>query len=298
MAESCYDRYLTLQPEGTWGYYNRGLLSLSKRNWAAAEHDFSKVLEHHSDLGWAYSHRAAARNGMGKHNLKAIEDLSHAIQHAPQVPEFYLLRAQIHTMVGNRELAELDRRHFLLHEPSDFIGWLYRGIAQYDRDPKDAIMDFEKALAVNPDSPLTLFKKACLLADAFGRSGDALYVLDKLIEQNPDFSDARFKRGVLLANKKGNRAAAVADAERLIQLDPTPARYYQAASIYALVSPNDRMDATRAVHRLRFALRHGYGVTPYQTDPNLRPLSNLKEFRRLAEGLEILGAGTPPRLRP
>jgi tetratricopeptide (TPR) repeat protein len=290
-AEFCYDSYLDLQPTSIWGYYGRGLFFLSEKNWASAERDFGWVVKQLPDLAWAYSHRASARKGMGK-DAGAIKDLTHAIDLAPEVPGFYLLRAQLHAAVGNRELAEQDRRRFLQHEPNGFVGWLYRGIARRSTDPQGALADFEKALALNPRDPLTLLNKARLLADAFGRPREAIKVLNEVIELEPDLLvlDARFQRGMILA-KTGQRDRAVDDAEQLIRREPTPSRCYEAASIYASTSRKD--DAVLALQLLRFALRHGHGVSKYQTDPNLRSLANLAEFRRLAEGLRILGAQDP-----
>ena len=70
-AKACYDTYVTLQPEGAWGYYSRGLLSLRDRNWLSAANDFTKVIERHPSLALAYGHRASALHGDRK-NLGAI----------------------------------------------------------------------------------------------------------------------------------------------------------------------------------------------------------------------------------
>jgi eukaryotic-like serine/threonine-protein kinase len=295
-AETSYNIYLNLRPDGVWGSYNRGLLLLAKKDWARAENDFDAVLKRHPDLAWAYAHRAAARQGRKKFT-GAIGDLASAIRLGPEHPEFYFLRAQIHARVGNAELAELDRRRLLVHEPTRFMGWTYRGMARSSVDPRGAIADFDKALKLNPHSPLTLFHKARVLADALGCPTEAVEVLDKVLEQDPSFADARFQRGFLHA-KLGKRSKAVADAEWLIKDEPTPLRHYQAAEIYATTAPKFREDAKRAIELLSFALRNGYGVQQYQNDPQLRSLANFVEFRRLAEGLKILGAGAAPRMRP
>ena len=295
-AKSCYESYLRLRPDGVWGHYNLGLLFLETKFWSRAESDFSKVLARYPDLALAYVHRAAARKGMRK-NLKAIEDLDLAIQLAPEVPEYYFLRSQRHSDAGNLELAEADRRRVLIHEPHQYIGWLFRGTAKYKSDPKGALADFEKALALNPVCPLTLFNKACLLSDVMGRPREAVDVLTKVVELEPQLLDARFRRGILLA-RAGQRDKAVEDAERLILSEPTPARYYDAASIYALTSRSKAQDSARALQFLSHALRHGYGVNKYQTDDNLRPLANLKEFRVLARVWSSCAGAPPAALRP
>lgn len=306
LAETCYNTYLNLQPDGIWGYYHRGLLFLAKRDWSLAESDFDQVLEKHRDLALAYSQRAAARKGMKKYS-EAIRDLGEAIRLAPELDQLYYVRAQIHALAGNAERAKLDRLHVLDHEPTHPIGWTYRGLVRAANDPRGALVDFDKALALNPYCPLTLYNKACLLADVLGRQknaddlrhrDEAILVLDRLLQQNDRFVEARFKRAFLLA-ELGNRARAVADAELMIRHEPTPRVHYQAATIYAMTSsPQYREDAKRAIELLSYALRNGYGVDLYQSDPLLRPLANYDKFRRLAQGLEILGAGNPPRMRP
>jgi hypothetical protein len=141
-------------------------------------------------------------------------------------------------------------------------------------------------------------------------------------------SSIRLERALRCA-KLGDRTAAVAEAELLIQFEPTPMRHYQAASVYAAsiralhagkVSGGNPgrtasllpFDKTRAFQLLSFALRHGYGTElrpvdkgvgqtvayRFQLDPALQALWAFDEFRRLATGLQILGSGDPPRMRP
>ena len=190
------------------------------------------------------------------------------------------------------------------------------------RRPRDARRFSEAPLSLTPKKSRILYEKACLRAEDFGRPfavvetigaieifgvvealgtveamSQAVQTLNQALEQDPEFCDARSKRGILLA-KLGQRDQAVEEAERLIQLEPTPARYYEAASIYSLTSPKDPHDAIRAIRLLGFALRSDHGVRVYERDPHFSPIANLPEFRRLAEGLKLLGTGVPPSMRP
>jgi tetratricopeptide (TPR) repeat protein len=276
--------------------FHRGIVHLRRNDALLAEMDFDQVLERFPDLARAYVLRAEARQGMN-HISKAIEDITHAIRLMPNHAELYYLRSVLRSKVGDHQGADMDRRRVLDTEPANAEGWTYRALLKSPSDPRGALADFDKALAFNPDSILTLYGKATLLSDVFKSNTEAVEGLDKVLRLDPHFVEARIKRGFLLAGL-GKRDKAVADAEVSIRAEPTPHRHYQAASIYALTFRKDPLDKKRAIELLAYALRNGYGVKTYERDSYFASLRNLTEFRRLAEGLEILGAGDLPRMRP
>jgi tetratricopeptide (TPR) repeat protein len=160
-------------------------------------------------------------------------------------------------------------------------------VARLQKEPQAALADFREALRVNPRSFGALQNIANVLGDEPGRLQEAIDALTKALEYAPDFVPARSGRGVLLA-RQGKRAEALADAEEALLRDPSPRIVYQVAGIYAQTSklyPDDRL---RALALLAAALRQGFGYEDIDGDPDLEPVRNLPEFRRLTAAAQAL----------
>src|SRR5207248_1883565 len=109
---------------------------------------------------------------------------------------------------------------------------------------------------------------------------EAVAVLDELVRLYPDHVAGRCSRGVLLA-RLGRDGEARADAEACLKRSDEPATHYQAAGIYALTSRRHPDDRGLALRHLSAALRPGYSHDLIRRDPDLGPIRNDPEFRRL-----------------
>src|SRR5205085_1528691 len=138
------------------------------------------VLALRPDLAPGYVNRALARQGQGDH-AGAVKDLTAALELGGAEPPtgLYFLRAAAHARANDPDGARRDHAEGMRRQPGerDEDGWVERGLARVGGDPEGALADFERALAINPQSFRGLQNKAALLVDKFGRDADALRVM-------------------------------------------------------------------------------------------------------------------------
>jgi serine/threonine protein kinase/Flp pilus assembly protein TadD len=282
-AAACYGTCIALEPGFAPLFFKRGLAyaRLGKHREAAA--DFDQVVRLQPDLLEACVNRALARTALGQHRA-ALADLTDALDRGAAYTRIYFIRATVRARLGDVEGAARDHGEGLRRRPTDEQSWLARGVARVARDPRGALADFEAALALNPRSLDALRNQAYVLSEKLGRRAEAVKVLDRLVQLYPDFVRGRGDRGVLLA-RLGQRPQALADAAGCLKRSDEPFTHYQAASIYALTSRQDRGDCPLALKHLSNALRRGCGADLLDSDPDLDPLRNDPDFRRLAAGL-------------
>lgn len=171
-----------------------------------------------------------------------------------------------------------------------------RGLARMAGDPKGAVADFDRALAVNPHYLPALEDRAAVLAERLGQVDDAVTSLSRAVDVAPRRGQVRAGRGVLLA-RLGRRDDALRDAREAERIDPRPDVLYQIAGIYALTGQQHPADHRAAFRLLAAALRQGYGFDLIEIDPDLRPIRGQPEFRRLVEAARTLKAHIGPQPR-
>ncbi len=303
-AFECFTTCIVMQPDRLWAYYLRGLVNYQLYHYANAIADFDrlldeKVLNRQPAFATAYVQRAAALEDNGELE-RAEEELTKAIKAEPNVPEYYFQRARVREKLhgiykkqGIREklnkLAEAqhDKQKVLNSVPENAEGWIYRGMVREEKDPRGALADYDVALAIDPDDPLALFRKGRLQAGVLNRPKDAVVTLDRALALKPDYADARILRGRAHA-MLGNRSLAHKDADAVLYSNPTPKDHYHIARVYAITSREHPKDALYALGMLAHALRFGYGVQSYRTEPDFAALRKLPEFDSLGIGLRYL----------
>jgi serine/threonine protein kinase/Tfp pilus assembly protein PilF len=285
-AITCFSVCITLRPEFHGSWFNRGLARLRLRQFRQGADDFDHVLRLRPGLADAYVSRALAHEGMQEY-AAAIADHTQALTNFGASTRVYFLRAAARAKAGDPAGARRDYDQGLAAAPADEMGWIARGSARRDPDPKGAIADYEEALRLNPRSFDALQNKAALLSDKFHDDAAALAVLEQTVAHYPESALARGGRGVLLA-RAGRRAAAVADAQACLLLDSGPATQYQAGCIYALTSKQNADDRLLALPLLAAALRAGFGLEFVERDSDLEPLRHLPEFRRMVAAVRAL----------
>jgi tetratricopeptide (TPR) repeat protein len=284
-AIACYSSCISLWPEYPWSYFNRGSVLL-RRDAEQARADLDQAVRLDPEQAEPYVNRALAFNALGKH-AEAVADLTRALELGAGETRLYFLRARIRDKAGDREGAKRDRAEGFKRQPTDERSWIARGVARLEKEPQAALADFREALRVNPRSFGALQNIANVLGDEPGRLQEAVDALTKALEYAPDFVPARSGRGVLLA-RQGKRAEALADAEEALLRDPSPRIVYQVAGIYAQTSKQQPDDRLRALSLLAAALRQGFGYDDIDSDPDLEPIRNLPEFRRLTAAAQAL----------
>jgi tetratricopeptide (TPR) repeat protein len=288
-AAACFNVCIGLRPQLPWAWLNRGLAQLRLHHPREAVEDFDCVLRLDDRLADAFINRALAREELGQYP-QALEDLNRALEIGPASSNIFFRLARVRAKAGDPEGAKRDRERCVRSEPANEYDWVARGLARVEEDPKGALADFDKALALNPRSFEGLQNKAALLSDKFGRDADALRTLDVAAQHYPDSVLARGGRGILLA-RQGKRDLALADAREALLLDPTPEMRYQVACIYALTSKQNADDRVQALHLLSSALRAGAGLEWVKDDHDLDPLREEDEFKRVVAAAQALQEG-------
>jgi serine/threonine protein kinase/Tfp pilus assembly protein PilF len=294
-AAHCFSTCLALDPDDFRVHYNRGLAHLKKGDGAAARADFTRVLELRPKLADAHLLRALALEKLKEYKA-AVADVDRVLElEAPQ-PLPYMVRARLWEQLGEPARAKQDRAAGIDCVPTDEKNWVARGLLRKQADPKAAVADFDRALALNPRSAEALQNKAHVLADWMGAktyeeyldyTRQAVAVLDRSLQLHPDYLQARSGRGVLLA-RLGKRAEALTDAQEVLRREATPERLYEVACIYALTTRQQPADAAEAIRLLKLALRGGFGHDLLESDTDLVALRGIAEYRRLVEAVRTL----------
>jgi serine/threonine protein kinase/Flp pilus assembly protein TadD len=297
-AVASFDTSIALWPRFHGSYYHRGRTYLDLKDYKSAILDFDEAIRLRPDYVPAYADRGLARAAVNN-DQAAIADLTHALDTGFSQTRVYFDLSRLRARIGDAGQAEIDRQKGLQVRPSDEVSWVVRGVARLaGDDTAGAVADFDEALKLNPRSREALQNKAHVLSERMGRTTEAIAVLDKEVATYPDDVLARAGRGVLLA-RQGKRRAALDDAKAALRLDTEPSTLYQVAGIYALCSREQPDDRREAIRLLSSALRGGFGFDLLETDPDLAPVRQLPEFRRLVAASRGLhgGAATPSEQR-
>jgi serine/threonine protein kinase/Flp pilus assembly protein TadD len=285
-AAEALDASLALWPDFFASHYQRARAHSELGEHTEAVEEFGEVIRLRPSFLNAYVDRALARLALRDYN-GANADLTHALEAGTRSTRVYFIRADVRRLAGDIPGANADRVEGLRREPCDEVSWVARGLARMDADPKGALADFDRALAVNPHYLPAVEDRAAVLAERLGQTDDAVEALSRAINLAPERGQARAGRGVLLA-RLGRRDEALRDAKEAEQLDPRPEVLYQTAGIYALTSEKKPADRREAFRLLGAALRQGYGFNLLQIDPDLRPIREQPEYRRLLEAARTL----------
>lgn len=293
-AISAYSVCIALEPELYAPYFERGLAYLREQRYGQARGDFLKVLKGHPEDGDAYLNLGLAQQGEENHQ-EAIASFTQALKHSPGMTRLYFLRSRAYQLAGKAGQAQEDHQEGLKQEPTDAISWVSRGVARLRDDPNGALADYQQALELNPRSSIAMQNMASVLSERLSKPEEALNMLDRLIKLYPDYLPAHRGRAVLLA-RQGKRSEAHAEAKKSLELthwqtdDPRQIAktWYYVACTYALTSRLEKEDQGEAIDALTSALRRGFGHDYLEKDPDLAPIRNEPELRKLIDAVRAM----------
>jgi serine/threonine protein kinase/tetratricopeptide (TPR) repeat protein len=285
-AASALDVSLALWPDFFASHYQRARAHHELREYAEAIEEFSAGIRLRPDFLDAYVDRALARRALGDFK-GALADLTHALEAGITATRVYFIRADVRRLAGDSKGANADRSEGLRREPCDEVSWVARGLARLTMDPKGALADFDRALAINPNYLPALEDRSAVLAERLGQTEGAVASLGQAIRLAPQRGQPRAGRGILLA-RLGRRDEAIRDAREAERLDPRPEVLYQVAGIYALTGRTNPADRPEAYRLLALSLRRGYGFDLIGTDPDLVSIRGQPEYRHLLEAARTL----------
>jgi serine/threonine protein kinase/tetratricopeptide (TPR) repeat protein len=291
-ADACFTACAALRPEAPAAWRHRGMARLRLGRFPQAEADLAQALARRPDCPAALILRARAREGMGRLE-DALSDLRAARAAGGPPVRILLASSRLRRLQGDLPGAARDRAEALKATPDDEEGWVARGVARAQEDPRGALDDFARALALDPRSIPALQNRAHVLAERLGRPREAAAALARILEARPGHALTRASRAVLLA--RAGMAEALAEAEAALAAGPSsPEVAYHAACAYALMA-GDRPDARRrALDLLARALAGGYGHAFVAADPDLDSLREMPEFANLVRAAQALRPGGAP----
>ncbi|MCI0703622.1 MAG: protein kinase [Planctomycetia bacterium] len=294
-AFACYTTAIALWPDHSGGYYARGLVALRLWDNARAKADLDKASELRPHLADVSQNRPLAydlylNRSIAHQRLKdfdaSLRDLEKAAELGAPRGRVLFQRATLKELKGDSEGAKQDLADGLREQATDDVSLIARGIARLSTDLPAALADFEAALEVNPRALAAMQNKSHVLSK-LDKPQEAIQTLDQLLKMYPDYVPARAGRGVLHA-RLGNVKEALADAQEALKRDSTPRNIYQVAGIYALLDKTRPGSRTEAMRLLTLALRAGFGHDYIETDPDLDPIRNTPEFRKLLDGVRAM----------
>lgn len=287
-AEGAYGTAIALQSSFPWAYFCRALVRSQLGHLEQAERDFTQAITLRPEMVEAYMNRALVRQHR-KDYEGAIADLNEALERGAPFTRIYFMRATVYELMDKPEEAERDRQRGLEQTPTDEASWVARANARMAIDPEAALADLEEALRLNPRYFHAMQTRSHVLAERLGRIPEAIDSLDETLQHYPDSLQAIAGRGVLHA-RQNDRDLALQDAQRCLLLQPEPEQLYQMACIYALTSRTSPEDRTEAYRWLAAAFGEGFGLNFALTDPDLEPIHEDVEFRRIFSAAQFLAA--------
>ncbi len=257
-AEEAYNQAISLNPQYTEAYNNRGNALYDQGKLDAAIADYTQAIKLDPQLAVPYNNRGGTLEYQGKLDA-AITDYNTAISLNPQYADAYYNRGNALYHQGKLDAAITDYNTAISLNPQYADTYYNRGLALYDQGKLDAaIADFTQTITLNPqyaraynnrgnalsdqrqlDAAVANYTQAITLdpqySDAYYNRATALYAQGKLdaaiadytevITLNPQDAEAYYNRGVAL-KAQGKLDAAIADYTQSITLNPQDARAY------------------------------------------------------------------------
>lgn len=212
-----YNIYLESKPEDKEALFSRAVGRYDYGQWAMAKEDFLKLLSmpQGGETNTVYFQTDQSADGETR-AFTAHHDLTATALN-------YL--GLIETKLKNYGQAELYFDSVIHLHPKDPDYYLNRGIAKlHAGDSAKAILDFEKALVLNPESSLARHNLA-VLNKSKSNKDETERLLTEAIEKNPKQPHSYAERG-LVRKEAGNLKGALADYNEAIRLDPGDPDYW------------------------------------------------------------------------
>ena len=258
-----FTRVIEDDPKNGEAYFERGQALAASKEYARAVLDFSEALRWQSVWGrlteyaGPYIERARSLRMLGKTD-EALLDLAQANKLNPQSANAFHETFAAHAENGNWSAAlDAMNKTILLSDPKPDYLYVNRAtVLTKLGNYAEALVDYDRALAIAPSNTQTLFDKVVCLG-RLTRYQEALETLNAIIALDPATPHA-FSSRAYYQRVVGHLEAAVADGDEANRRDPKDAgAYSNRGAALQLLGQNDR-----AVIDLTEALRIDPGLTP------------------------------------
>jgi tetratricopeptide (TPR) repeat protein len=197
---------------------------------------------------------------------QAIEDYTHAIKLNPEYADAYYNRACMYEKIGEKLLAEKDRRMYFdvlacLASSNDYTqavnlnpnhanAYYDLGLAYYKQgNLTQAIEDYNKAIELNPNLA-EAYNNRGVAYDDQGNFKQAIEDFSKAIELNPNLAVAYYNRAEAYGHQ-GNVKQAIKDYTQAIKLNPKDAEAYDnRAAAYEKIGKTDLAEKDRETYKI------------------------------------------------
>jgi tetratricopeptide (TPR) repeat protein len=234
-------------------WFEKGLASISARNWSDAMDAFNKCIELNPKYAEAYTHRGFVY-GVLRNYAQAIEDCDRAIKLNPKNAEAYNCRGYSYGYLGNhnQEIKDITKAIQLSSKDMKWMYYYNRGLVYGELgNDQRAIKDYNKAIELDPKLELAYYNRGLAYAK-LGNDQRAIKDFDRAIALNPQDAKAYYNRAFAYA-MLGNYQQAIKDGDRAIELNPQDALAYAGRGL----AYDELGDHQQAIQDLKIAARLG-----------------------------------------
>jgi tetratricopeptide (TPR) repeat protein len=223
-------RAIALGPDHAKAHYRRAIAAIQLGRLEDAVRDATRAFELDPRHAASLVIRGRARTMLGDAD-GAWADAQAALRLRPDDGMAIALRGTLRAERGELEaaLADFDRA---VDDPEIGAGaWSNRGRLRIRLGDMSGVEDFERALALEPNSAECRYMYALTLLD-LGRVQEGLSRLDEALGLQPNYMDALLDRG-LVRSQTGDIPGATRDLSRAIALQPSVAAHFRRGTAHA-----------------------------------------------------------------
>lgn len=266
-----YSRIIELLPDNPIAYFYRGMCRISSPNYpdTYAIDDFNKVLEINPEYVEALSNRGLAKYNLGDYP-GAYADLHRAIQIEPKYDVAYFWRAKVKARI--KKFSRQDRlddvskaielapnkAHYYALRALIYSTNELKHIYEVGCDLDKAIADYDRAIELKPDDPQLWIKRARAKREAGYYVMDYLPDFDEAVQLDPENIEAIKERArglMMIADFNG----AKKDYERISEIDPEEKVEADLVMVKFFIEKWDQSEELKNMHEARIyedAARH------------------------------------------
>jgi tetratricopeptide (TPR) repeat protein len=219
-----YSEAISLDPQLTEAFYNRGLARAGKRDWDGAIADYSEAIRLRPELAEGFYSRGLARAGK-KDWDGAIADYSEAIRLRPELADAFYSRGLARAGKKDWDGAIADYSTAIRLKPELAEAFYSRGLARAGKKDWDgAIADYSTAIRLKPALTKAFYSRG--VARARKKDWDeAIADYTEAIQLNPQLTEAFYSRGLAREGRRQARSASGRDQRGMPVLQRDPSAY-------------------------------------------------------------------------
>ncbi len=217
-----YNKAISIDPELSISFVNRGVLLMDNQQYNEALQDFNKALELFPEHATAFVNRGIINNRQGN-KIQAMQDYNSAISLNPLMEEAYINRGVLHQENGAYTKSVEDFTHALTINPDNALTYSNRGLSNARNGNKQAALaDFNHCIAIDP-SFVDAYSNRGFIRYKLGMYNEAIVDFSYAIKLRPQFATAYMNRGLAYI-ESGKPQLACPDFQTALQLGINAAR--------------------------------------------------------------------------